>query len=70
MLPRWIIPSNDVATEGAMSIEDPMTIDERRKYLRKMQERYRQEQEPGHFEVDLVHHCGRTHLATMCTPFR
>lgn len=53
-----------------MSIEDPMTIDERRKYLRKMQERYRQEQEPGHFEVDLVHHCGRTHLATMCTPFR
>jgi hypothetical protein len=27
-------------TEGTMSIEAEMTIDERRKYLRKMQKRY------------------------------
>jgi hypothetical protein len=36
-----IIPSKENVTEGAMSIEDRMTVDERRKYLRKMQKRYR-----------------------------
>ena len=37
-----IIPSKENVTKGAVSIIDSMTIDERRKYLRKMQERYRQ----------------------------
>jgi hypothetical protein len=37
-----IIPSKENVTGGTMSIEDKMTIDERRKYLRKMQERYLQ----------------------------
>jgi len=37
-----MVPSNDNVTEGTMSADDKMTIDERRKYLRKMQKRYRQ----------------------------
>jgi hypothetical protein len=37
-----IIPSKENVTGGAMSVEDKMTIDERRKYLKKMQERYLQ----------------------------
>jgi hypothetical protein len=35
-----VLPNENVA-EGTMSNEDEMTIDERRKYLRKMQKRYR-----------------------------
>jgi IS30 family transposase len=34
-----VLPNENV-TGGNMSVEDPMTIDERRKYLRKMQKRY------------------------------
>lgn len=37
-----MVHSNDNVTEGTMSADDKMTIDERRKYLRKMQDRYRQ----------------------------
>ena len=36
-----IIPSNDNVTGGKMTAEVEMTIDERRKYLRKMKSRYR-----------------------------
>jgi hypothetical protein len=36
-----MVPSNESVTEGAMAADDPMTIDERRKYLRQMQKRYR-----------------------------
>jgi hypothetical protein len=35
-----MIPSNDNVTEGKMTTEDRMTIDERYKYLRKMKSRY------------------------------
>jgi hypothetical protein len=35
-----MIPPNDNVTGGNMSIDDKMTIDEERKYLRKMQKRY------------------------------
>jgi len=49
-----------------MSIEDPMTIDERRKYLRKMQERYRQagRKERGHLldEMEAVTELHRKNL--------
>ena len=57
-----------------MSTEEKMTIDERYKYFRMMKKRYEQanqvtrdapmkripwdESQPGHFEVDSVHHCG------------
>jgi hypothetical protein len=37
-----MVLSNDNVTEGAMTNNDKMTIDERRKYLRIMQERYTQ----------------------------
>lgn len=36
-----VLPNENV-TEGTMSNDDEMTIDERRKYLRKMQKRYRE----------------------------
>jgi hypothetical protein len=36
------IPSIEDVTEGEMSIEDKVTVDERRKYLGKMQEHYLQ----------------------------
>lgn len=49
-----------------MSIEDPMTIDERRKYLKKMQERYRQADrgERGHLldEMEAVTELHRKNL--------
>lgn len=35
-----MIPSHDDVTKGAMSVNDGMTIDERRKYLRTMQARH------------------------------
>jgi IS30 family transposase len=34
-----VLPNENV-TGGIMSVDDPMTVDERRKYLRKMQKRY------------------------------
>ena len=37
-----MVLSKENVTGGAMSVEDKMTIDERRKYLKKMQERYLQ----------------------------
>jgi hypothetical protein len=37
-----MVPSNENVTEGMMCKEDRMTIDERYKYLRKMQKRYRE----------------------------
>jgi len=39
-----VLPNENV-TEGAMSNDDEMTINERRKYLRKMQKRYRKASE-------------------------
>jgi hypothetical protein len=36
-----MIPSNDNVTGGNMSTEDEMTIDEERKYLGKMKQRYK-----------------------------
>jgi len=37
-----MVQSNENITEGTMSVDEPMTVDERRKYLRRMQPRYRE----------------------------
>ena len=39
---RSIVLSNDNVTEGAMSSDDKMSIEERRKYLRRIKKRYTQ----------------------------
>jgi hypothetical protein len=40
MLLAYIVLSNENVTEGAMAVDDRMTIDERRKYLHQMRKRY------------------------------
>jgi len=51
-----MVLSKENVTEGAMSTEDSMSIDERRKYLRKMQKRYRKakHQEKGELLNEMV----------------
>jgi hypothetical protein len=46
-----MVPSNENVTEGAMAVDDPMTVDERRKYLRQMQKRYRKASRKGRKEL-------------------
>jgi hypothetical protein len=46
-----MVPSNENVTEGAMAADDEMTIDERRKYLRQMQKRYRKASRKGQKEL-------------------
>jgi hypothetical protein len=41
MLPGGLVLSVDDVTEATMAANDPMTIDERRKYLYRMQQRFR-----------------------------
>ncbi len=42
-----MVHPNDIVTGGTMSIDDEMTINERWKYLRKMQKRYRKANHEG-----------------------
>jgi hypothetical protein len=59
-----------------MPTEDEMTLNERRKYLKRMKLRYEaasegcfwQTQEPGRCEVGLVHRSGKTQQESSCIP--
>jgi len=64
-----MVPSFENVTEGAMAADDPMTVDERRKYLRQMQKRYRKASRKGRSqlldEMEAVIHLHRKSLTRL-----
>src|SRR3990172_4505292 len=64
-----MVPSFENVTEGAMAADDPMTVDERRKYLRQMQKRYRRASRKGRNqlldEMEAVIHLHRKSLTRL-----
>ena len=64
-----MVLSNENVTEGAMAVDDPMTVDERRKYLRQMQKRYRKASHKGKKqlldEMEAVSHLHRKSLTRL-----